>query len=414
MNKIFMSVNGMNYTYAKLISDLDEMYEHRYYVFYKNNDPYKIFKHIIHSLIHDYEIEIIDGDLSKLESIDRGIDYDHLSQVVERVDEKRRRINTLPEITEIESSCKNWRITLHTSGTVGKPKRISHYINTFVKNIKCTDRHSDDIWAFAYNPTHIAGIQVFFQAFFNKNSIIYSFADCQKMLGDLLEKYNITHISATPTYYRNTLIYLNKSYPLVKRVTFGGEKYDASLEGLVRMTFPNSKILNIYASTETGSLFVGQGEFFESNEIIQRYTRITEEGELRIHRSLLEGSTVLQSDNDWYSTGDIVEFSENKIRFITRKSELINVGGYMVNPTEIESILRNVDGVLDLVIRGETNRFTNNIIVADVIKTHDIDELVIKNAVKQYAKEHLQSWKVPRIINIVQQLGKTRSGKRLR
>lgn len=234
------------------------------------------------------------------------------------------------------------------------------------------------------------------------------------MLGDLLEKYNITHISATPTYYRNTLSYLSKCYPLVKRVTFGGEKYDASLEKLVGLTFPNSKILNIYASTETGSLFVGQGEFFERNEMIQRYTRVSEEGELSIHRSLLEGSTILQSDDDWYSTGDIVELSGSRIRFITRKSELFNVGGYMVNPTEIEYILRNVDGVLDLVIRGEENRYTNNIVVADIIKTHDVDEFFIKCAVKQYAKEHLQSWKVPRIINIVQQLSETRSGKKMR
>lgn len=55
-----------------------------------------------------------------------------------------------------------------------------------------------------------------------------------------IEKYSITHISATPTFYRLLLPY-EKAYPSVQRVTLGGEKSDAHLYDAIHLVFPSAK-----------------------------------------------------------------------------------------------------------------------------------------------------------------------------
>lgn len=66
-------------------------------------------------------------------------------------------------------------MTLFTSGTTGLPKSVSHSFASITRQVKKSERHINDIWGFAFNPTHMAGLQVFFQALLNKNSIIRLF-----------------------------------------------------------------------------------------------------------------------------------------------------------------------------------------------------------------------------------------------
>ena len=52
---------------------------------------------------------------------------------------------------------------------------------------------------------------------------------------------------------------------------------------------------------------------------------------------------------EWYNTGDMIEvISENplKFRFASRKNDIINVGGYNVNPLEVEEIISDVEDAL--------------------------------------------------------------------
>ena len=70
----------------------------------------------------------------------------------------------------------------------------------------------------------MAGLQVFFQAFENQNTLVNVFSLARNEVYSLIEKYSVTHISATPTFYR-LLLPFEKEYSSVQRITFwGGEK----------------------------------------------------------------------------------------------------------------------------------------------------------------------------------------------
>jgi len=226
----------------------------------------------------------------------------------------------------------------------------------------------------------------------------------------LINKYQITHISATPTFYR-LLLPKENSYGSIRRATFGGEKSDAGLFEKIKQIFPNVKINNIYASTEAGSLFASNGDCFQIPNEIKEFIKV-EENELLIHKCLLGESKSFIFNNNYYHTGDLIEWVDKNaglFRFKNRKNELINVGGYKVNPNEVENIILQIDGVQQAVVYGKSNSVLGNILCAD-IKIEKGKELT-ESKIRKILSETLQDYKIPRIIKFTDNIILTRTGK---
>ena len=235
------------------------------------------------------------------------------------------------------------------------------------------------------------------------NPIINLFGKEPKVIHTLIKKYNVTHLSATPTFYR--LMLDNETIlPDVVQISSGGEKLTGTIKKRLLKTFPNAKIKNIYASTEAGSLFSSEGEFFKIPDRYHDKINIIN-NEIIIHKSLLGNSESLSLENDWYYSGDIVEMVDNKLfRFITRKNKTINVGGYKVNPEEVEEALLENPNISQARVYGKPNPVLGNILCADVVST-ETDE----NGIRK--KLDLQNFKIPRIINFKDKVDMTRTGK---
>ncbi len=109
------------------------------------------------------------------------------------------------------------------------------------------------------------------------------FGESRDIVTKRIGQYSVTNISATPTFYR-MLLPIDHEYPSVKRITFGGERFDASLAEDMKQMFPNAKPRNIYASTEAGSVLESTSDRFKITD--PERCRI-EDGRLFIHNSLL-------------------------------------------------------------------------------------------------------------------------------
>ncbi|MBT8181757.1 MAG: AMP-binding protein, partial [Eudoraea sp.] len=267
------------------------------------------------------------------------------------------------------------------------------------------------VWAFAYNPTHFAGLQVFFQALFNKNALVFVFQrDFKKVYKDL-EEHQVSNMSCTPTFMKLLLGSIENPLEQVKVLTFGGERFDPKIMEGVSKYFPNAKISNVYASTEAGSLLRGQGEYFSIPDRYKDLIRI-ENDELLIHHDLLGESKTFALHGNWYHTGDKVEYiDETRFKFKNRDSDLINVGGYKINPIEIEGVISKISGVSDVLVMGRKNSLLGNVIVAEIISDGSLTEPEIKKLIKDEVGHQLQSYKMPHKIKFVKSFQLTRTGK---
>lgn len=399
------SKEHLSVSYSRLLQDIEEIVSFR--PFCKSHAYYDIFKNIIVSLLVDKEIILLDSDFSDVE-------IEKLTGALFLLDQEIP-IHIPPGLSEehlvsfIKHNVSSWRITLFTSGTTGLPKRVSHTFESITRFVRSGDKHQNDVWGFAYNPTHMAGLQVFFQALLNLNPMIRLFGLDKNTIVREVQENGITNISATPTFYR-LLLPAEETCPSVTRMTSGGEKFDEHALSLLQKMFPNARITNVYASTEAGTLFASRGNEFTIKEEMKHLVKV-EENELFLHKSLMGESAGLQVEGDWYATGDLVEVTGRlpfTFHFTSRRNEMINVGGYKVNPTEVEEVIRLYPGVLDVSVYAKKNSILGNIVCCDIVReSESVNEL----SIREFLRDKLQEFKVPRLMKFVVQLQTTRSGK---
>jgi acyl-coenzyme A synthetase/AMP-(fatty) acid ligase len=400
MNKLFWIDRFRQIKYSDLICDLSKIDMIINHIWMK--DKYQILLHIIHSMVFDYPIILYDSDFSREELNIHEYESENFYQINKS---EQVEIKSLKHLLDLIQNTVYWRITLLTSGTTGIPQKVTHDYNSITKACKISEKHKEDIWGFAYNPTHMAGIQVFFQAFLNGNTMIDIFGESPEVVHALINKYNISHISATPTFYR-LILSKDVKFHSIKQASSGGEKLTEHLKERLFSAFPNARISNIYASTEAGSLLASDGETFRIPDRFIGKIKVIE-NEIVIHKSLLGNSDKFKLTDNWYYTGDMVEIVDNDMKlfkFLVRKNNMINIGGYKVNPEEVEEALLLNPKIHQARVYGKPNPVLGNILCADIV-AQDISERDIRRDL------NLQNFKIPRIIYFKDTIDTTRTGK---
>jgi len=124
-----------------------------------------------------------------------------------------------------------------------------------------------------------------------------------------------------------------------------------------------------------------------------------------------ETSKVLD-EHGWLKTGDMAARDENGFFFIVdRKKDMILVSGFNVYPNEIEDVVAGHPKVLEVGAIGVEDAKSGELVKVVVVRKDDsltVDEL------REYCKQELTGYKVPRYVEFVDELPKTNVGKILR
>lgn len=114
----------------------------------------------------------------------------------------------------------------------------------------------------------------------------------------------------------------------------------------------------------------------------------------------------------YFLTGDIgIMEDDGFFRIVDRKKEMINVSGFNVYPNEIEKVIAEHPGVMEVGVRGEVNEKSGEIVKAFVVKK---DRALTEEDVISFCREKLTSYKVPRSVVFRDELPKSNVGKILR
>ena len=337
-----------------------------------------------------------------------------------------------------------------TSGTTGEPKMVAHdftyplgHISTgcFWHNLHEGSLHltiADTGWAKA------AWGKLYGQWLAGANIFVY---DHEKFTpADILRKigqYRITSLCAPPTIYRFLIREDLSKYDLssLEYCTTAGE----ALNGAVYDTFKRLtgvRLMEGFGQTETtltlatfpwmepkpGSMGVPNPQY--DIDLLTPDGRSAEDGEqgqivIRTDRGkplglfkeyyLNDGMTHEVWHDGVYYTGDVAWRDEDGyFWFVGRADDVIKCSGYRIGPFEVESALMTHPAVVECAITGVPDEIRGQVVKATIIlgekyRPRAGEELI--RELQDHVKRITAPYKYPRIIEFVDELPKTISGK---
>ena len=116
--------------------------------------------------------------------------------------------------------------------------------------------------------------------------------------------------------------------------------------------------------------------------------------------------------NGWLRTGDLGRMDEHGYIFIEdRKKDVIVVSGFKVYPNEIEDVMAGHPAILEAAAVGIPDEQSGEAVKLFVVpKAPGLTEAEVRS----YARERLTGYKIPRVIEFLDELPKTNVGKVLR
>jgi len=114
----------------------------------------------------------------------------------------------------------------------------------------------------------------------------------------------------------------------------------------------------------------------------------------------------------WFATGDIARMDEDGYFYIVdRKKDMVIVSGFNVYPNEVEEVIAQHPGVLEVGVIGVPDEETGEAVRAYVVKR---DPALTAEALREHCRKSLTNYKVPKQIVFRDELPKTPVGKVLR
>lgn len=335
---------------------------------------------------------------------------------------------------------------LYTTGTTGTPEGIihtnrSHYAT--VENIFSTIKMPEvNIALIAAPLNHSFALRRFYANIVHGSTIVLidNIIPLSHFF-ELIERYRVTSIAMNPSAlaiiikgsknkiaaYKNQINYIEfSSSPL---------KVDL-LEYVISM-LPNTKMYNLYGSTEAGCMTgfnnakyihnAGGIGFANKHSHIfildDKHNEINGFGKNNAGFLAIKGPILMKGyvnndtathnvlKDDYYITQDIVYKDENNFFYlIGRDSDIISIGGLKIAPDEIEDVLKNYHGIVECACVGKQDDIAGQVPVLFIVINDEYDA----GNIYKFIRENLEPYKCPKEIHIIDEIPKTFNGKIVR
>lgn len=264
------------------------------------------------------------------------------------------------------------------------------------------------------------------------------------LLGSVIEdlvKYKCTGFAGVPSHYqillRKSQTFSKTIFPNLRYVTqAGGKLHNVFIEEFIEI-FPKINFYVMYGQTEaTARLSYLQPELLKSKMgsigkgipgvilmVLNEENKPVEVGEvgelvaigeniMKGYLNDLEATDEVLKDGCLY-TGDLAKFdSDGYIYLVSRKREIIKVGGNRVSPKEIEEVILSVAEVIDCTIEGVDDDLLGEAIKATVMLNGLYDKLEMELKILRRCREKLALYKIPRSIEFANHLNINSTGKK--
>jgi fatty-acyl-CoA synthase len=330
------------------------------------------------------------------------------------------------------------RVVIHTSGTTGTPKGAQRDasaagLGALANLISVVPYRRDDI---VYCPAplfHSFGLATFtFATGLGATMVMPQQFDPEDSLRQI-EEYKATAASFVPVMIQRILRLdddVKKKYDLssLRIVMASGSAMSPELRNAAMDLF-GDVLYDLYGSTEIGWVTIARPEDMRKHDKtvgkpvpgidVAVFSKegeklpTNETGELFVKSNMLfEGYTSGEAKDEregYMSIGDLGHLDDDGYLFIEgRADDMVVIGGENVYPIEVEEIIESMSGVDEAAVLGVTDDEYGEVLAAFVVGSVSEDD-VISNC-----KEELASYKVPKRVEVLDELPRTSTGKVLK
>jgi len=298
-------------------------------------------------------------------------------------------------------------LVIFSSGSTGKPKAVLHDFHHLLEKFRPTGPRKRTLAFLLFD--HIGGLDTLFNTLANGGSLITVPQRDPDTVCRSLATHEAHTLPASPTFLNLMLISgAWREYDLsrLQVIAYGSEPMPQSLLERLRDAFPNARLVQTYGMSELGVLRTrsrDDGSLWIKFKNLGFETKVVD-GILWVKtESAMMGylnAPDLFTEDGWLNTEDAVEQDGEFIRILGRATDLINVGGQKVYPSEVESILLDLDNVRDVTVYGERNPLTGHILAAKISLMKPEPFAEFKKRLRSYCKERLPTYKIPARIEV--------------
>ena len=330
-------------------------------------------------------------------------------------------------------------VILFTSGTTSKSKgaviRNFNVLHAVIAYQRVLGTSPEDKTVTPAPMYHITGMIAVFSLYMYVGATVYLFRKFEPdRIMDTVRREKITFIHSTPTVFIKLLEQKlpDEKIECITALAVGSSSMPIRKIQELHEWMPNMKFRTCYGLTETtslGSCFPGDAavspwcgssgsptpglEFAVWNDAGEEVPN-GEPGEIMIRGAAVLGN-YLGVDSEliedhWLHTGDIGYFNdEGLIWVVDRKKDMINYGGEKVPGFDIENAIYRMPEVKETAVFGVKDE-TYGEIVGAAIALHDGMTLT-KDQVTAFLRPVLAKYKIPRIIEFMDEIPKTENNK---
>ena len=322
----------------------------------------------------------------------------------------------------------NCSLIMFTSGSSGNPKAVVHTFQSLYESVLALDAFSElsseDIWLASLPLYHIGGFMILIRSLLAGSSVVFPASSKFEDINHAITQSNPSHVSLVPTTLQDILDNNVKPNNNLKFIFLGGGPSQTELVNeAIEKSFP---IVKVYGSTETCSMITAlhpdeaklkpdsAGKPIGENKIKIINKDKNDLGEVAVYSKSLFNKYYndQQTSNNklkdgWYLTGDFGRIDSGGYLYIeSRRDDLIISGGENIIPFEVESAIQKHSSVKDVLVFGIQDKTWGQIVCAALVS-----EGITEDVIKDFLKEKIAAYKIPKRFFIVKEIPKNEMGK---
>ncbi|MBY0237459.1 MAG: acyl--CoA ligase [Burkholderiaceae bacterium] len=298
-------------------------------------------------------------------------------------------------------------LIVFTSGSTGVPKAIVHNIDSLCYRYLDKKEPLSSICFLLFD--HMGGINTVLFLLFRGGTAVNVAERQVDIVCQAVQKYRCQLLPTTPSFLSQLLMsraYASYDLSSLQVVSYGTEVMSEAVLKKMNEVLPGCVFKQTYGLSETGVLQIKS----RSNDTL--WFKFIDAGVqskvedhilwIKTQSNLLgkvlfteQGLKLEENSHEWFCTNDLVETDGEYLMILGRQTDIINVGGLKVYPSEVENCIHELPFIDDVFVKAKKHPMLGQIVVAYILQNGTLEKAEAERLIKRHCLARMEKFKVP-------------------